>query len=63
MFAHKNLKQWNIFFPNDTNYILQKFKYSWMQNERYKHEYFDSGQIWVTITGGEEENYESDKQL
>ena len=34
-------------------------KNSWMQDPRYKHEYLDSGQIWVTITGEDE----SDKLL
>ena len=34
-----------------------------MQDPRYKHEYLNSGQIWVTITGEEEENDESDKHL
>ena len=34
-----------------------------MQDLTYKHEYLDSGQFWVTITGEEEENNESDKHL
>ena len=33
-----------------------------MQDPRYKHEYLDSGQIWVTITG-EDDDDESDKHL
>ena len=31
-----------------------------MQDPRFKHEYLDSGQIWVTITG---DGDESDKQV
>ena len=35
-----------------------------MQDLTYKHEYLNSGQFWVMITGGgEEENNESDKHL
>ena len=35
-----------------------------MQDPRYKHEYLDSGQIWVTVTEEEEENGdESDKRI
>ena len=32
-----------------------------MQDPRYKHEHLDSGQIWITITG--EDDDESDKHL
>ena len=34
-----------------------------MQDPRYKHEYLDSGQISVTITGEDDDDDESDKHL
>ena len=34
-----------------------------MQDPRYKHEYLDTDQIWVTITGEDDDDDESDKHL
>ena len=45
--------------PNCDQPTWYQYKNSWMQDPRYKYEYLDSGQIWVTVTGDDE----SDKHL
>ena len=43
--------------------VEKKIKFLGCRDPRWKHEYLDSGQIWITITGGEENGDESDKRI
>ena len=56
------LELWKTHCGNYGNLLSHFFgKNSWMQDPRYKHEYLDRYQSWVTVTEEEENGDKSDK--